>query len=75
MLQAAPSGAHFYYILFTFVINIVLFNIIMAIILDAYEVAKHKLEHELKPTGVAADARRTPCSCDSMSTTRTSRQK
>ena len=44
MLQAAPAGAYFYYLLFTFVIYIVLFNIMMAIMLDAYEVTKHEQE-------------------------------
>ena len=40
MLQVAPIGAYLYFLAFSVVIYIVLFNILLAIMLDGYEEAK-----------------------------------
>ena len=40
MLNTSPVGSYIYYILFVIVINLVLFNILLAITIDGYEAAK-----------------------------------
>ena len=58
MLQVAPIGAYLYFLFFSVVIFIILFNILLAIMLDGYEDAKKRRNMLGSQQSVTADLKK-----------------